>query len=355
MILNLYSHYLMFRLIPFVLIALLLLSCAKENSNTTFELSSFGKKTALFGEKVIFSEILMPEDILIKNNRIVISDRSNNNLLHVIDKESLIYLSPKGFKGVGPNEQLIVKKLDHGIINDRFYAYDGQLKKFFDYSLEDTLRLSTGGVRQNEGWSQAVNLSWTRSGDLVSNTIGEDRYVIYDTTGIPLHKFGKWRTLMPEEEDAYIISDLYQGNFSGNISNNIYVLASSLIDHFEILNINSGSILVIEGPVNNGLEFTTKGTGENSVGIISNNQILGYNGVYVGDKSIFLVYIGKSMADYADDPYASKDIFQFDLSGNPIAHYNLDIPIKTIAVDESSKTIYAVSDDEDPGLVVFKY
>jgi hypothetical protein len=186
--------------------------------------------------------------------------------------------------------------------------------------------------------------------------LGDSRFRVYDTLQNEISSFGSWsekKTLT--KEATFILSQLNQGAISLSPNKRILVLAQVNTDSFEIINLETGELKKIIGPLNQNLEYTIEKDGINSFPDIDPNMRNGYNQIQITDNYIYLVFIGKSEEEINQTGSISNDIFVFDHEGNPIIHYTLDRSIRSITVDEEARKIYAVSFEENPGVAVFDF
>lgn len=71
------------------------------------------------------------------------------------------------------------------------------------------------------------------------------------------------------------------------------------------------------------------------------------------EKFIYLLYSGKKMSELKSFT-ESQTVLVFNWKGKPVKHYNLDIIVSTIAVDENDKVLYATTNNPEGTLVSFK-
>lgn len=115
------------------------------------------------------------------------------------------------------------------------------------------------------------------------------------------------------------------------------------------------TVKVVKGASTEDLKYTIQADGNVNVAIEDEKSVYGYNNSFMTDNYIFLVFIGKTRKQLREVKETSRDIFQFDLVGKPIAHFKTDVPIRAIAVDEKEKKIYAITEDREPGIAVFDF
>jgi hypothetical protein len=52
--------------------------------------------------------------------------------------------------------------------------------------------------------------------------------------------------------------------------------------------------------------------------------------------------------------YTPSNLFKFNFNGELVKAYKLDVTIDDLYVDEKTKTVYGLSNDENPGLVTYQ-
>ncbi|MFC5626012.1 BF3164 family lipoprotein [Algoriphagus winogradskyi] len=346
-----------------LLIILILSSCSPspssdklENQNT-FEVGSFGRSEKLKSQKYTYNEILTPFKIYLKGKFIIIGSQSDKRLMHLLDKSTLGYVTGKGVKGEGPGEFVNVRGIDSGFNDSTIWAYSNMGKAFYEFTLYDTLSLAKSVVVQNQKWFQAMSMNWKQSGEIISYmNFGPSKLKVFDIQGNTIDSAGLWVTNKELSEDAnFILSDLHQGAKYYNKDNQVYVLSKLKFDQFEIFNFNNKKHIEVNGPFNEDTKYDVGNDGDVKFAVLDENTKYGYSDVCVTKNFIFLVFIGKTLAEGRALGETSRDIFQFDLAGRPIAHFQTDVPIISIAVDEEESKIYALTEDQNPGIAVFKY
>jgi hypothetical protein len=345
-----------------------LIGCTEKNENPyekRFTLDSFPIQEKLESQKYNFDEILTATLITIKNDKLIISENyrggsgSDRKLLHIIQKDSMRYLYPKGKQGYGPGEIISIRSFDQGWNDSTIWAYDINEKKFHEYSLEDTLTTSIQTFKQSEQSFFAISWNWLTKSTFVGRMMNDSHaFAVFDTANVLQSKLDPWsKEKEVDEATGYILGNVHQGQTAFNREKNLLVHAQINSDLVEILPVNSPTDkITISGPISEPLKYEIRGSGRNIGADISMENTLAYNNVFLGKESIFLVYLGYTRAESINrESKLSNEIFELDYQGNPIAYYQLDRQIYSIAVDEEERKIYAVTYDEDPGVAVFEY
>ena len=337
------------------------MSCKKNDSNEIpkFKLEDFSETKTLVGKKYFFPQILKPSRILVKNDKLIISDRSGISILHKVDIKSMTYEQEIGRIGWGPGEIPGVWNIDPGVDEDTFWVYSNTGKLFAAYDLNDTTpkQLYTDVVKQAENWYLATSLRKVGHKVFIGRMInGEDQFVVFDSLGQIKQKIGKWGEVMPKlSYDPYLIADLHQGDLVGNAKKGIFVLPSIYVDGIEIIDLNQGTKKTVIGPLDYYPDYKLiKSRGQQEIIPDFNTTILNYNTGFIGEKEIFLAYIGSSREE-SDGEVDVKNIFVLDFDGKPLRRFILDQAVLNITVDEQQRKIYGTSTDREPGILVFEY
>ncbi|WP_026968163.1 BF3164 family lipoprotein [Algoriphagus terrigena] len=339
----------------------ILISCSQPNKSSDIlelKLSDFQKKENLKGEKIFFDSLLNPRRILLKNDILVISSRESGNLIHLIDKNKLEYLSSKGIQGDGPGEiRSSIWELDRGLNDSTFWAYDLSSKSIHEYALYKQSKYASRTINQKQDWFMSFSNHWISPNEIISN-VSRDNYKfgVFDSLGNRVKSFGSW---FPEKEidekTGHLLLLLNQGPIEFNSKNQTLVHSRIQYELLEISNLKTGKTFGIYGPELYEVKYDIFDSDGLPVANVDIDTPQGYSDVFVGEESIFAIYIGKTPASIKASGESSRTIFEFDLAGNPLSLFELNYPIQSITVDEKEKKIYAITDDREPGIAVFKY
>ncbi len=338
-----------------------LFSCSQKNisedSVEYFTLSSFPVSKNIESKKYSYPEILTPHILTIKNGKVVLASISGENLIHIIDQKTMEYLVGKGNPGEGPDEIMNVWEFDMGFNENTIWAYSNTGKSFNEFDLSDSSKSVVSKIRQSGDWIQGMSMNWVKRNEIISYmNFSENKFIVFDSLGKQISKVGPWSTTAKiSDESKFVLSALNQGSKSINREKLKLVLAKVKFDEFEIFDLNDQTVKVLKGPINEEFNYTIQADGNVNVAIADENSVYGYNNSYITENYIFLVFIGKTRQQLVESKETSRDIFQFDLEGNPIAHFKTNVSIRSIAVDEKEKKIYAITEDREPGIAVFDY
>lgn len=324
-----------------------------------FVYSSFPEHKNLKSEKYVFDSVLNPNKIHAKNGLLILSENGRDKVIHLIDQSKMKYVRSLGKKGDAPGEfRSTVREFDLGFNDSTVWAYDLNAKTFFEYSLSGDGTTAINSIKQKGDFFMGMSMHWIGSNEIISYlTNNPFKLGVFDTIGNNIRNFGPWSV---DKEistvEGYILSDLHQGQTDVDAENERLVHAALKFDYFEIFDLESGGSFIVRGPVGDVLDYKVESAGGQVAAFVNPETIRGYNDVFLGKESIFLVFNGKTDIQMRQ-PGAeiSRTIFQFDFEGNPLAHFKLDVPIKAITVSEKDRKIYAVTQDREPGIAVFNY
>ncbi|REG85470.1 BF3164 family lipoprotein [Algoriphagus antarcticus] len=346
-----------------IFLIIFLFSCGSDRENKSGEIKfgfdSFPKVQELAGQKYIYDSILNARKVLLKGNDLIVSNLGGEGRqLHILNRHTLSYKKGLGKIGDGPGEiRSGIWELDAGLNEDSFWAYDLNGKSFYEFSLNDSSSLAKRTIRQNEAWFLGYSMHWKSPNELISYVTRDSyKFGIFDTLGTRQSSIELWeKGEEVDEQIGYLLSNLYQGPIEYNPFNHVLGHAASQFENFQLISLNSGKSITLVGPKKYEIDYEVEQQGNEIAAFLSEETIKGYSDIFIGEKSVFLVYIGKTSAQRKKSGVNSDTIFEFDLEGNPKALFKTNLSIRSIAVSEKDQMIYAVTNDKDPGIVVFKY
>ncbi len=344
-----------------IVAVVILIGCSKPNKlsetlNLKFE--DFAKKENLTGEKWTFDSLLNPRQILLKNDVLVVSSNGIGNLIHLIDKNKLAYISSKGIQGDGPGEiPSSIWELDRGLNDSTFWAYDLNSKSIHEFYLYEPSKYASRKINQKQDWFLGFSNHWISPNKILSNVTQDNfKFGIFDSLGNRVDSFGSWSSeKKTDEKTGHFLLTLNQGSIEFNSKNQTLVHGRIRYELLEISNLETGKTISIYGPNLYEVKYEIFGSNDFPLPNVNADTPKGYSDVFVGEKSIFAVYIGKTKASINSSGELSRTIFEFDLNGKPLSFFELNYPIQAITVDEKEKKIYAITEDREPGIAVFKY
>jgi hypothetical protein len=338
---------------------LIFFSCSIKNDNQKrITKDSFSEVIKLKGDKKEFVELVNPKKIHLSKDFLVVSTDGNDTLLHFISEDKLEYLFSKGIRGDGPGEiNSIVWDIFPSLKDNSFWVYDLNMKKIHEFDLTDSTFKAIQSINQKGDWFYGFSNHWLDPNKIVSYTSMTDhKYMVFDTLGNKVNALRPWNEDKPiDREESYMLSGLYQGPIDFNPHSGILGHASIKFESFELLDVENNNWINVYGPSDVELEYDIFETNSGKSANVKSHVPRGYNDIFVGKETVFLVYIGRTDAEIKDVGYRSNTILQFDLEGNPLSWFDLDFPIRSLTVNESERIFYCITEDREPGIVVYKY
>ncbi len=343
-----------------ILSLLFIMFSCKEIPNSKSLNATFKKSEALIHyNSMNASEYLMgsPVKMLHVDSLLIILDYASESFFHVFNVEKNKYLGNWGLKGQGPNEFLQPFSLTY-LSPSNFLTYD-----LFDNSLK---KISIDTLKAGKIIYEKV-LSLNSISNLAILPVKDNNYVsfgMYNSNMFKIlnsrgNKIGSFMDFPVENKtdkkniDNRNLAMAYQGSLAMNPNRDKFVYVAYNATIFGIYSIENISInLDFLLTYNYPKFFVNNSDGETS-SPITKEAINGFLDVYVNDKYIYALYSGKNIIEFKENANQGKEIYVFDWTGRPIIHYNLDIPIKNIAVLPTNKKIYAIANYPEPTLVEF--
>lgn len=341
---------------------LLFLSCTNDQSKINQNPSniSFSLKNVeiqeLKGKKIFYSNILTPKRIIGLDNSIIIAEKGTDTLLHLINKGKLDYNYSFGKNGLGPNELYKIRTLYPSKNDNQFWIYSGQTKKISLYDIEKK-QFVLEHKQQSEDVLATQFAPTHRNTFIGKEADGSNRFSEFSTSG---SKIKGYKDLLRFENQTADIPDnvlayLNQGNLKANKDLNKFGIGSLYRDFIEVLNLKDSSILTIKGPYNLQPTYDIDFSAGYPMPLIDfRKSYYCYINIFLGGEYIYALYSGELMEKvhkgYVSTP---SNLFQFKMNGELFKAFKLDIAIDDLYVDEKTNLVYGLSNDENPGIVIY--
>ncbi|MDR1122329.1 MAG: TolB-like 6-bladed beta-propeller domain-containing protein [Dysgonamonadaceae bacterium] len=259
-----------------------------------------------------------------------------------------------GFIGKGPGEVINPVKSIFTAAN-KIQLYEPNLKKMIVYNLSNNERhrlLEYSMLKSKiEGWvleAVKVNDHFICIGK--TGIFEHKRFVVLDTLLNIIYSTGDYPVLIKNQSTSEIQDILYYVcNLALRPDNKRFASGSyigAVLEIFDISEIEKDirtvNTIRIYPPIYNRKKDVTWG----------DDTIIGFEDLYATNNFLYALLNGSRGAKYQ----YPNSICVFDWDGNPVKQYITDVPLRSFAVDESSKTIFAVThpNEAHPEFVYFK-
>ena len=335
-------------------------ACQSNSPKSPFDFPANGKPSFdLIGKKTYLPEILSPKKIERKGKFLIVIEGSRMPLekpiIHLIDKNTLEYIMPKGVNGQGPNEITDAHLFDPGFSDSTFWINSTMSKRMAEFSLYDTTELSIYEFRQPEIMYAAYYLLMITDSTFLSLVASDsNRFVEYGMNGKRIAGYGKWDPIpnRPGLTD-YMISEVNTGWFKVDRDANLFVKASLYRDRIEIFNYSTKQFIFVDGPRLGYPDFDVVGSGANAGVIVKPEVKYGHRDIAFGEKYMYDLYGGYNYAEFLKSSKIAETVYILTKKGEMIAKLNLDKSLRAITVDEVMGKIYGITYDDKPSIVVF--
>ncbi|WP_373522153.1 BF3164 family lipoprotein [Aquiflexum sp.] len=309
--------------------------------------------------KYKFEDILFAENIIIKNNFLIIGERflnENQNPIHLISLDNLVYNRALGNFGFGPEELSDTWNLSSGLNENTFWVFSGQNKVFSEFSLNTFSNKPIKQIKQKEDLVNGYELSWSLNGTIVGRSINDNNiFVEFDSTGKKINGYGMWSEVFSHKNlNSFLIESLHSGVLRSNVDKNIYVQVGVNRDFIKILDKNNETIVSINGPNNRIPDFDIISSPMYGPMLsVNRKEPINYIEAYVSDNFIYVLYSGKTPEEIRLSNEHAFNIFVFDFSGDIKYFYKLDESIRSFVVDEEMKKLYGLTTNDKYTLAIF--
>ncbi|MDC7150318.1 BF3164 family lipoprotein [Parabacteroides johnsonii] len=345
----------------YIVISLLLICSCKKESGIVKNTTLFSKED--FKQTISLKGKIIEIDSLWKPIRIWVHDSSLVSIDMYCDYFAQIYDNKNGFKkteniprGIGPGEFLNCWSLQFYL--DKVWAFDMQQAKMNAYKISDFLNKKNispvNSIKFNSGAPTSVAVLPDNSFLCSDLTDSENLVTHFDTLG---NKDNKYQVGYPEVSINNIPENLkkrfWENRIYYNHYNNKIVIFYTYSDLIDIYNSDMKLMHRIQGP-------------DNFIPILGNRKVENHDFAYIIPEQTKFAYLFGVLTDseiwalyYGISPKRGEEmqhtIFVFDYQGNPLRHYELDIPITFFCVDSKMKYIYGLSEQPDPVIIRYQY
>ncbi len=274
---------------------------------------------ALKGKKYNFPNITNPGLKLYVRDYLGVSEKSNGDLLHILDMKSEKYVRSTRKNGLGPGETTLVRKLKKASEKGKFWSYDIEQKVLSKYAINDSsTKLAEDQLRQGDALFLAVDLVWASDTSLMASMVdGKDKYFEVALQGDTLATYGTWEGMIDRDDVPYnVISSTHQTNMKASPDKWKFISAGTKRDFIDILDKASGKILSIRGPVDEVPEFDMDySLGYPMAAVNMKTLTVRYLDSFAGKDLPYGLHLGKSYRNISD-PDELNRMFVFDYQGN---------------------------------------
>lgn len=342
-----------------IIFALCINACKNEcgivKDATLFTVKDFVQTESLRGEIMKIDTLWKPVRIWSYDSSLVTVDLYSDYFVQIYDSKTGIKKAENVARGVGPNELLNCWTLQFN--QDRVWAFDMQQARINAYILSDFIEKSSvspiTSIKFNGAPTSAVALS---DGTFLCSDLSDTENLVthYDAYG---NKDDKLKIGYPQLKRDDIHENLNKRFWENRIYHNPYnektVVFYTYADLIDIYDSDMQLEHRIQGP---DCFIPTLGyrqvDGHDFAYIIPEQTKFAYLFGVLTDTEIWALYYGVSPQKGSEKQHT---VFVFDYQGNPLRHYELDIPITYFGVDSKAKCIYGLSEQPEPVIVKYQY
>jgi hypothetical protein len=309
-------------------------------------------------EKRIYDEVYRTSRIDITSEYIIISDRANTKLLHLIRKEDMSYIGDFGEIGDGPEEFLSVNYFCSKVADNQSVLFSGRDLKLVFFSFPsglDSESLRTlkpdSILMKSELLPEARVINLLPPNRIFGLSSGKERFIVKDLkTQEIVAAIDDWDGLLPEADlPIHVMQSIFQGRLATNPSGDYIGHSKRYWDLIEIYNLKTGNWIRLYGPdqLNHTYEIETSSGYPMHYFEDSENKIAYYD-LKLGNKYIYALYSGIQVAP---EPYCyATHLLVFDYAGNPVKTFELDVTVAyNMAIDEEKNMAYVAYNEKDNG------
>jgi hypothetical protein len=330
---------------------ILLLSC--ESKNEAIEIFN------LSGKSKVFTQIINPEKIRVKNDFIVILESPSldalNRPIHIVDRKKMKFLYSLGRIGFGPNEISDASSVEFNESDSTFSVYSSIDKKISKFSFKES-ESSISQLKQKNDFFKAYSvIGYTDSSFLALTVDSPSRFVEFNHKGESISLKGKNENFSERTDlDNFNLSQMNMGWFNSNDSKTHFAVASIFTNRIEIYDREKDSFnaVYLKPKDHTKFDLISESTGYSVHWDL--NSPYHFRDVVLTESHVIALYGGYSSKEIKANSIIAKTVYIFSLNGKLEVKLNLDTSIRSIAVDKELKNLYGITTDADPGIIEFE-
>ena len=355
----------------FIFSLLLLVSCKEKQIDSVLD---YFNTTQLLKHQVLsisndYDYLLNPEGILVVNDLLVLYEYQTFKFF-VIDPVQKKVLKSWGAQGDGPGEIIGIMDFYNHYAGNGMNAWDTMLRRLYHCSyecLKDSAEAKFQDIIGNTANKRLFDKFFPNVFQMNDSLFlclgggGNKRFELIDTNNNQSYETGEYPLMEQETNVMQGIRDMaYNGLIRFNPHDNKVAFLSLESEMFEIFEVKESGLELVYGNYTTIPQYQQASTGGGITAKLADPA--GFKGrnyrISTNEEYIILLYAKKTPDEDASSrrfsPNSANDLLVFDWKGKPIAHYQLDCTVNSIAVTPDSKRIYGINaDGEEPEIVFF--
>ncbi|WP_422008295.1 BF3164 family lipoprotein [Roseivirga pacifica] len=308
--------------------------------------------------KVVFDDVGIgkAEHILFQANKLVVTKNLPEELILVYDLASSSRTT-MGQYGDGPGEIRNPWSLQKSKEPDQVWVASIGQKMLSKFNIASGDRLAEEQIKlKGEATVIMEPLALNDSLLIGSSLDGKSIFTVFNREGEIIERLGDWSEKTEfGEYPAHVVSALYEGRLRTNGNQVLYSCIA--LDRFMLLDLVKMEMEEFQGPFHIQPEFGTVPDRGVSVFAPSPDTKFGFIDSFLSDDYVYLLYSGLSPKEITQTGKMANDLLVYDLKGNLVHHFLLDVSLKAFSIDENTNTIYGLTSyvNDDARVVRFQF
>lgn len=337
-----------------------LIACSGSPRKHYPRYSDFPETKAISAQVISLDTILFryPTRITIRDSIAIIMDFHNaDHYLHAFTYPEWRHVVSFGKRGEAPEEMLSIENFQFDSL-DSLWAIDANKMQITRWKISPSAGSAerVEEIKLDKKLIRSLDFHTMESGFLIPDYMGEHRFWEIDNNGNTVESHGEIPSeTVNEDTSRPALAQAWRSFIDYNPTNGILALATQLGETLEIYNLKDNTHKTVYGPGGEPIfQLAQDGTAVPA-------GIMGFTDIKVADRYIYTVFRGTSLKekyaayDRGEHPEeGARNIYVFDLQGNPVRKYTLDHPIYGIDINEKTNTIIATDVKSDDPVIEFK-
>lgn len=328
-----------------LLFVLILFSCNQNNKNDTIILKH---------EEIKIEDMIIGYARSIKNidSFLIVLDYKNEALFHLVNINKMQYKGIFGIKGEGPKDFIHPVGLTQYAVHS-LCCYDLMNRKISEISIHND-SISSKTIMKCDTLTNFNIIPGNNNSYIGVGSYQDSMFKIINKEGQIIKGYFSYPS--KDKDEAKIPENIramaYQGQIDINPSRNKFAYATSYAKQLYFFSIKENRIQTIK-EIKESYPQYIPDTSQGTSAVFDRKAPFGFTDI-ITDKYIYALYSGKSFEKHRLKCSEGNNLLIYNWEGDLVKEYEFDISVLCFCVNEKNNIIYAIANNPNPTIVVFK-
>lgn len=342
-----------------------------ENVSGSFHTSASNNKIMFPTKdfKTISGKQVLPELFIgqplkmnIVDNKLLMIDKYEGKILTVVDLKNTNKIDRIAGIGEGPNEFLTIRDINYNPESNSLAFFDAMSRQISFYKINDhKIKINDNTFCRKVRFDATTAYDIIPLGDnfIANGCFDGKQFALLDSKANMIAKFGIFPGDNQGVEDGYGFFMKNQNTICTSLDQTRFAAAGFFHDQLVFYKFENNKIMKQKEYFSMDAKIISEQTKDGKQSAYSSTETdettRTYRQLYSTQKYLYALYLGIANKDFKKSGKICY-ILKFDWNGDLIEGFRINKLLKTIAVDETSNSIYAITSPEDEeDFVLMKY